>query len=182
VKEPIVLDSTCLIGLERIGQLDILSKLFKPIVIPDEVGREFGNSFNWLNIETPSNIALISSLKILVDNGEAEAIALALEKNCKIVLDDKQARSMAKRLRLKVIGTIGIFIRAKQNGSIPMLGPILEDLENSGFRMSTPLKVELSKLLANRFRLKINWRRKCFGIGLGRIAMNASRFRQPIPP
>ena len=37
MKEPIILDSTCLIGLERIGQLDILSELFEPIVIPDEV-------------------------------------------------------------------------------------------------------------------------------------------------
>ncbi len=147
MKEPIVLDSTCLIGLERIGQLDILSELFEPILIPDEVGREFGNSFNWLDVETPSNTALVASLKILVDDGEAEAIAPALEKNCKIILDDKQARSMAKRLGLKVIGTIGIFIRAKQQGLINLLEPILDDLENNGFRMSANLKSEALKIV-----------------------------------
>ena len=43
MKEPMVLDSTCLIGLERIGRLDVLSKLFEPIGIPDEVGKEFGS-------------------------------------------------------------------------------------------------------------------------------------------
>lgn len=147
MKEPIVLDSTCLIGLERIGQLDILSEIFEPIVIPDEVGREFGNSFSWLNVETPSNITLILSLKILVDAGEAEAIALALEKNYKIVLDNRQARSTAKRLGLKVIGTIGIFIRAKQSGLITLLEPILDDLENNGFRMSVNLKAEALKIV-----------------------------------
>lgn len=147
MKEPIVLDSTCLIGLERIGQLDILSELFEPIIVPDEVKKEFGRSFSWLNVETPSNITLISSLKILVDDGEAEAIALALEKNCKVVLDDKQARSMAKRLGLKVIGTIGIFIRAKQKGFINLLEPILDDLENNGFRMSANLKAEALKIV-----------------------------------
>ncbi len=81
-------------------------------------------------------------MKILVDNGEAEAIALALEKNCKIVLDDKQARLMAKRLGVNVIGTIGLFIRAKQNGLIELLKPILDELENNGFRMSADLKTE----------------------------------------
>lgn len=147
MKEPIVLDSTCLIGLERIGQLGILSELFEPIIIPDEVSREFGNNFSWLEIETPPNSTLVSSLKILVDDGEAEAIALALEKNCKIVLDDKQARSIAKRLGLKVIGTIGIFIRAKQNGLINLLEPVLDDLKSNGFRMSADLKAEALKIV-----------------------------------
>ncbi len=124
MKEPIVFDSTCLISLERIGQLDILSKLFKPIVIPNEVLNEFGTEFSWLTVESPSNTALILSLKILVDDGEAEAIALALEKNCRIVLDDRQARSTARRMGLSVIGTIGVFIDAKQKELINLVGPI----------------------------------------------------------
>ena len=39
MKQPIVADSTCLIGLERIGQLDLLSELFEPLCIPPEVDR-----------------------------------------------------------------------------------------------------------------------------------------------
>ena len=53
-----------------------------------------------------------------VDDSESEAIALALEKNCKIILDDKQARSAAKKLGLEIVGTVGMFIRAKQNNLI----------------------------------------------------------------
>ncbi len=147
MKEPIVIDSTCLIGLERIGKLDILPELFEPISIPDEVFNEFGTSISWLKVETPLNFALVSALKLSVDDGEAEAIALALEKNCKIISDDKQARSVAKKLGLEVIGTIGMFIRAKQNGLIDLLKPILDDLENNGFRMSESLKTEALKIV-----------------------------------
>ncbi len=146
MKEPIVLDSTCLIGLERIGKLEILPELFEPILIPDEVFNEFGTAFSWLNVEAPANLALVSALKLLVDDGEAEAIALALEKNCKILSDDRQARSVAKKLGLEVIGTIGMFIQAKHNGLIDLLEPVLADLENNGFRMSEGLKAEALKL------------------------------------
>jgi predicted nucleic acid-binding protein len=147
VKEPIVADSTCLIGLERIGKLDVLPKLFEPIFIPDEVANEFGNSISWLKVESPLNSALVSALKLSVDDGEAEAIALALEKNCKIILDDKQARSVAKKLGLEIVGTVGMFIRAKQNGLIDSLKAILEDLEDNGFRMSENLKAEALKII-----------------------------------
>lgn len=147
MKEPIVADSTCLIGLERIGKLDVLPKLFEPIFIPDEVANEFGNSISWLKVESPLNSALVSALKLSVDDGEAEAIALALEKNCKIILDDKQARSVAKKLGLEIVGTVGMFIRAKQNGLIDSLKAILEDLEDNGFRMSENLKAEALKII-----------------------------------
>ena len=39
MKEAVVCDSTCLIGLERIGELGILPALFEPIMIPPEVAR-----------------------------------------------------------------------------------------------------------------------------------------------
>ena len=57
MKEPVVVDSTCLIGLEGINQLHILSALFDPILIPPEVEREFGRSLSWLKVETPADRA-----------------------------------------------------------------------------------------------------------------------------
>ena len=79
MKEPAVTDSTCLIGLERIGHLDLLPALFEPVIAPPEVQKEFGVSFSWLQIEAPSDKALVAALKMLADDGEAEAIALASE-------------------------------------------------------------------------------------------------------
>lgn len=40
MREPVVSDSTCLIGLERIGGLKILTALFDLIIIPPEVERD----------------------------------------------------------------------------------------------------------------------------------------------
>jgi predicted nucleic acid-binding protein len=107
VKEPVVSDSTCLIGLERIGELDILPALFDPIMIPPEVEREFGGKFSWLQTENLTSNSLVAALRLAVDAGEAEVIALASEKNCLLISDDKQARAAAKRLSVSVIGTVG---------------------------------------------------------------------------
>ena len=114
MKEAVVSDSTCLIGLERIGKLNILPALFDPIMIPPEVEREFGSVFSWLQIENLTSGVLVAALRMVVDAGEAEAIALASEKSCLLISDDKQARAAAKRLGVSVIGTAGILIRAKQ--------------------------------------------------------------------
>ena len=146
MKEAVVSDSTCLIGLERIGELNILSQLFDPIMIPPEVEREFGNKFSWLQTENLTNSALVAALYLTVDAGEAEAIALASEKSCLLISDDKQARLAAKRLGVAVIGTVGVLARAKQSGVIPALKPILDNLELNNFFISQALRKEALKL------------------------------------
>ncbi len=138
----IIADSTCLIGLERIGQLDILPQLFDSIFIPPEVAKEFGISLSWLKIKSISDQGLTLSLKMLVDDGEAEAITLAYETKIKVILDDQQARKVAKKMKVTFIGTIGILIQAKQKGIIDQIKPLLDDLENNGFYLSYNLKQE----------------------------------------
>jgi predicted nucleic acid-binding protein len=142
LREPAVVDSTCLIGLDQIGQLDLLPKLFDPIHAPPEVEREAGFAPEWLKIEKPSNPDLVSALKAMVDDGEAEAIALAAERKWRIVLDDQRARYLAQKMRLKVIGTVGILIRAKRAGILPWVSPLLNELTERGFRLSEDLKRE----------------------------------------
>lgn len=93
MKRPVVCDSTCLIALERIDYLKLLPDLFEPILIPPSVEEEFGAVLPWFTIQRPSNPAFIASLEIVVDRGEAEAIAFAHETQLLIVLDDRQARS-----------------------------------------------------------------------------------------
>ncbi len=74
-----VTNSTCLIGLERIEQLDILPQVFSTITIPTAVQAEVGISADWLTIRTVQNLAVVATLKTQVDEGEAQAIALAME-------------------------------------------------------------------------------------------------------
>ena len=147
MKEPVVTDSTCLIGLERIGHLEILPALFEPILIPPEVQREFGMLLPWLTVETPTDQALVAALKMLVDDGEAEAIALAHERGWQVILDDRRARSVGRRLGVMIIGTVGVLVRAKRQGIIASLKTLLSELEAHEFYVSEALKEEALRLV-----------------------------------
>ncbi|MGH7960785.1 MAG: hypothetical protein ACRERD_03025, partial [Candidatus Binatia bacterium] len=57
----------------------------------------------------------------LLDRGEAEAIALAEEITAdELLLDERAARSIAAARGLKIIGTAGLLVRAKQQGTVPL--------------------------------------------------------------
>jgi uncharacterized protein len=76
-------------------------------------------------------------LLILLDLGEAEAIALAIRIPESIVLlivllDDAQARRVAERFGINRIGTLGILRRAKKAGLINAIKPYTVQLQNSG--------------------------------------------------
>ncbi|MBC6424446.1 MAG: DUF3368 domain-containing protein [Hormoscilla sp. SP5CHS1] len=144
--ESVVTDSTSLIGLERIGRLDILPGLFEPILVPPAVQQEFGISLPWLQIVTP-DIGIATSLKIVVDDGEAEAIALAYQQGLQIILDDQQARKVARNMGISIIGTIGVLVKAKQAELISALKPLLDRLEMNGFYMTSALKAEALKVV-----------------------------------
>ncbi|HEX4960042.1 MAG TPA: DUF3368 domain-containing protein [Thermoanaerobaculia bacterium] len=146
MKESVVLDSTCLIGLDQIDRLDILPALFDPILAPPEVEREFGSTPSWLRVEPPGQTDLVKVLAVIVHGGEAEAIALAAERKLRIVLDDRKARDVASRMSLKVIGTVGILIRAKRANLFPWVRPLLDELVNKGFRLGEDLRREALRL------------------------------------
>ncbi len=146
MSEIIIADSTCLIGLERIGKLDILPALFDSVIIPPEVAKEFGIQFPWLRIESISNQGLVLALKMLVDDGEAEAIALAYERKLKVILDDQQARKIARNMGVSLIGTIVILVQAKQKNIVPEITSLVNALENNGFYLTVTLKNEAIRL------------------------------------
>ena len=65
---------------------------------------------------------------------------LAIEKNADIViLDDKDARKIARGFGLKVTGTIGVLMLAKRRGVIKEVKPLIEELIREGFRISDDL-------------------------------------------
>jgi predicted nucleic acid-binding protein len=138
----IIADSTCLIGLERIGKLEILPQLFDSILVPPKVAEEFGIPLSWLDIVKVTDQGLVLALTMIVDDGEAEAITLAYETKIKVILDDQQARKVARNMNVSFIGTIGILIQAKQRGVIKSIKPLLDDLENNNFYLSKNLKQE----------------------------------------
>lgn len=141
MSENAVSNSSCLIALEKIGYLDLLSKSFDTVTIPSAVQTEFGQNIDWLIVKSVQNKAVVNSLKTQIDDGESEAIALAMEEwtDIFIVLDDKKARRVAKQLGLKVIGTVGLLLRAKKKGIITEIKPTLNALQDVDFRIAETL-------------------------------------------
>jgi hypothetical protein len=84
-----------------------------------------------------------------LDEGEAEAIALAREEQAPVVLlDEKDARQVARRLNLRVLGTVGLLIWAKRVGAIASLREQLDTLRTLGrFRLSQAVYDEALRIV-----------------------------------
>ena len=71
---------------------------------------------------------------------------LACEHHNLLILDDRQARSVAQRLTVPIIGTIGVLLLAKKAGILQSVASILIELEAAGFYVSDALKEEALRL------------------------------------
>ena len=143
----VIADSTCLIGLSKIGQLYILRQLFEKILVPSAVfhevvvvgagrsGAKEINNAEWIEIQEAKNQLAVQAFRLTLGAGESEAIVLAQECAADfIILDDWKARQMALGLSLPVIGTVAVLTKAAEKGIIRELQPVLEDLRKAGFR------------------------------------------------
>ena len=140
--EIVIADTSCLIILSNVSELDLLRRVYDTITTTPEVVNEFGESLpDWINIKSPVNQSKLHELELLVDKGEASAITLALETpGSMIILDDLQARVLAERLGVKITGTLGVIVKAKLNGIIPSIKPILNNIKQTNFRISAALE------------------------------------------
>ncbi|HKH46400.1 MAG TPA: hypothetical protein VKM72_17200 [Thermoanaerobaculia bacterium] len=101
----VIADAGPLVGLARIGLLDLLRDLYQEILIPPRVFDELRVSesrlgsralleairLQWLVCVQPEPTEELQSLLLLVDPGEAEAIILAIQRGARFLLiDDKQ--------------------------------------------------------------------------------------------
>ena len=142
-----VTNSTCLIGLERIGRLDLLPRVFSKVYTPPMVVREIGTFVSWLKVKPVQNASVVATLKTQMDAGEAEAIALAMELgDVLLILDDKKARRVAQQIDLKVIGTVGMLLRGKRQGVITEIKPLISALLQADFRISEGIVREALRL------------------------------------
>lgn len=144
----IIANSSCLIALEGIGQLELLQKIYGEILIPEAVRTEFRSNLpGWIRIGQMQDSRLVRALLLDLGPGEAEVIVLGLEQApCTLILDDKKARRFAGELGLTFTGTVGILLKAKQQGYLPSVRPVLEALEQKNFRVSPALKARALQL------------------------------------
>lgn len=148
-----VADSSTLISLATIGRLSFLQEFHGMILIPPAVWREVvvegqgrpgakdveeAEQAGWIKVVPPTNQDLVKLLERELDEGEAEAIALAVERKADVILlDEFEARRIAAVYNLPVAGVVGVLLKAKFEGKIPSLRAELECLlQKCGFRLA----------------------------------------------
>lgn len=149
-----VSNTSVLISLSTIGQLSLLPDRFPDgVLVPPAVWKEVVEhgegrpgahevaGVNWITVCNVKSREIVQLLEMELDEGEAEAVVLAHEIGAEVVLlDERDARRAAKKLGLRVLGTLGILIWAKRVGKLPSLREALDALQNQArFRISRAL-------------------------------------------
>ncbi len=158
---PVVSNTSPLLNLAIIDQLDLLRRQFGEILIPKAVLEELrveeilpgsdhlGEALvaGWLQVREVNNPSLVQLLQRDLDRGESEAIALALLLDADwIILDERDGRRIAKSFGLQVTGILGVVIRASRNGQISSLPLVINQLgEEAGFHIAPNLLSQILK-------------------------------------
>lgn len=144
----VIVNTSPLLYLHQVKQLDILQKLYGQVTTPSAVLQELsvGQSqginvpdlaqIKWLHIVEVTARYLIPAI-IDLGPGEAEVLALGLQSpNSLLIFDDQLARRIAHLYHLKHTGTLGILVKAKKQGYIQEIKPIIHLLKQSGMWLS----------------------------------------------
>lgn len=148
----VIADASPLIILQNIQELSLLQILFGELIITQEIKEEFGFDLpDWIKVIEVQDKTRQAVLNLTLDKGEASSIALCLEiPKSLLIIDEKKGRRIAKDLRLNVIGTLGIIVKAKESGLISSVKDLIEKLEKANFYISPSLK-------ANIIESKVDW-------------------------
>ena len=143
MKTMIVSNTGPIIGLSLIGRLDILHNLFESVVIPHEVRSELVASPHklrrftipqWISVKKTRS-APDPLLSAVLDGGEAAVIHLARHSGIdEVLIDERKGRKVAHSVYgLKVVGTAGVLIRAKQHALVDNVGALLKEMKRMGY-------------------------------------------------
>lgn len=154
----VIVNTSPLQYLHQAGQLDLFPKLFGRIIVPEAVvaelaaGRRLGVSLpapkavKWIDLRSPAS-AVAGLLTWDLGAGESAVLSLALEHpGSWVILDDKLARQAAVHLHLPLLGTAGILLRAKRAGHLQAVRPVLNQLADLGFRLTTETARDILEL------------------------------------
>lgn len=143
----VILDASVLIALAKIRRLHLVRETFKEVLIGPVVHEEVvvaGRRIRALGVEQVENCIEEGWLRVIrptpaerrltariiqtsrLHLGEAETLAIAVRRRWRVIVDDKEARSVADALHLDYIGTAGSLLEAFMKGHLA-----LEGLENA---------------------------------------------------
>jgi predicted nucleic acid-binding protein len=147
-------DASPLICLSALQHLELLNTLYGEVLVPEAVWQEVthapafatanvpeavrdAQAAGWLQVVSAGNRPLVTQLETTLDPGEAEAIALAVErKPCLLLIDERDGRQVARALGVQLTGVPGILLRAKTSGHVSAVKPLLKELvDRHSFRL-----------------------------------------------
>jgi predicted nucleic acid-binding protein len=148
-------DTSSLLYLHRIGLLELLDRLYSPILVPqavlseldaarDELSVPDPRAIPWCQIrpvELPAHIAALG-----LGAGESAVLALAQALDGMAVIDDQAARDAAELLRIEYTGLLGVLCLAKERALIEQVEPHLNALVEQGFWLSGKTRSAALKL------------------------------------
>ncbi len=107
--------------------------------------QEIFASLDWIRIIPVKDHLLVDELAKMLDRGEAEAIALAVDLKANyLLIDEMKGRTIARKYNLTITGVLGILIRAKQKGLLEFVKPDMDKLiYEADFRVHPKLYKEV---------------------------------------
>ena len=153
-----IADTSVIQYLYQIGCLSLLPALYRTVQVPLAVERELAEGHR-LGVSLPDigTVAWIQVISLPPQNlvpqisglgtGEREVISTAVDNPGSLaLLDDALARQYAKDLKVRVTGTLGILLRAKQAELVKTIAPALDQLNALGFRASDATRLAVLRL------------------------------------
>ncbi len=156
----LVADCSALIALSACQQLAVLEKLFETVVVPEAVYYEATVSYKkeaqQLKVYLQNKVHKVDMnnyvfLDGFSDIGETEAMLLYKQLSAdKLLIDDKRGRKIAKLNNIRIIGSLGILLIAKEKGLINEIYPLLQCIEKAGIHLSVELVETVLDLAGER--------------------------------
>jgi len=160
----IVSDTGPIIGLCKIGKIEILESLTNKTLIPPYVYKELFGKIGFeshciekslrefITVKEPevSLPGMPDASLAELGEGERQAILLAMSfgKNALLLMDDAAGRAVARKLHISLTGLVGLLLLSKEKGVIGSITPLLENLRNKGYWLSDEIvatALELAK-------------------------------------
>ena len=154
----VIVNSTPVISLCKVGLLDLLRKQYGEVTIPEAVFKEVSrknddvkkqlSEADWIHVESIEETKSKKMYKAKLHDGEVEVMILAQEYDGEhlVIIDDGPARKTAEYLGLTLTGTIGVLIKATANGHIEAVMPVVREMERNGIYFSDKLKKQVRRV------------------------------------
>jgi predicted nucleic acid-binding protein len=144
--DSIVVNSSPLIVLARARRIELLTLVGTPIYVPESVSHEVRahsdeaagilDTVGWIHtVPDAEMLPLVRSWDL--GAGESAVLEWArANRPTRAIIDDYAARKLASVLSIRVTGTLGLALLAKQRGIAPLAGPLVDELARAGLYLS----------------------------------------------